>query len=274
MKKIISILLLILLFGFKVQAQEEEKVIEYNIPRWRIGIEAGLDGPFGSTNKPSQIRENRSYYFDYDYDFHCGFVIKITKSALYYFGVKSEYMFNKRWAVASGLRLSFNKSTLKSDRDFFLWKIEETETSANYIKIKNISQSNYYLGLPIELKFFPREKDYAVRHYFIFGTSFNFLVSSNNNIDFANEKMKKYSSDITAQMETPNLFFNTMYAGIGLKFGKMNYPFGNIEFKFPVLRVSKKSNSFVQIDALGVSLQASFFVPVAKKHKLTYSVID
>ena len=185
MKKITFILFLILLFGFKVQAQEIEDVyIDISVPRWRIGVEAGVDALFGSINKPSQIRENKSYYFDNDYDFHCGFVINITKSNLYYFGVKSEYMIKKRLAVAAGLRFSINKSTINSDRDYFLWKIEETETSANYLKIKNLSQANYYLGLPIELKFFPREKDYAVRQYFIFGTSFNFLVLSKNNIDF------------------------------------------------------------------------------------------
>jgi len=272
MKKFTFVLFLILMFGFEVQAQKEKNVIEINIPRWRVGVEAGVDVPFGSVNKPSQIRENRSYYPNNDYDYYCGLVLDRTLSHVFYFGAKAEYMLHKRWTVTSGLRLSINKSTLTSDRDYFLWKIEETETSANYIKIKNLSQSNYYLGLPIEFKFFPRQKDYSVRQYFIFGTSFNLLASSNNNIDFDNERMEKYSTDIKAQMGTPNVFFSTIYAGVGLKFGKMNHPFGSIEVIAPMIRISGNSKSFVNMEPVGFSFRTILQIPVAKKKLLTYSV--
>ena len=86
--------------------------------------------------------------------------------------------------------------------------------------------------------------------------------------------MEKYSPDITTQMEKPNIFFNTVYAGVGLKFGKMNYPVGSIEFRVPYFRFSQKSNSFVKTEIAGFNIQTSLYIPVAKKHKLTYSVID
>jgi len=274
MKKKIIVLTLIAIFVAQMQAQEE---ITYTMPRLHIGIEAGVNPLFGTINPQPNIRENRYYYLDNNYDYYCGFMYSQTEVTSFSLGVKPEYLIHKRLALATGLRFSFCKPFLHSDRDYFLWKVSETETSANYVKIRNLSQKNFYLEIPFELKLFPREKDYAVRHYFVFGTAFNFLISSSSSVEFQNPRMEKYTSEVLKHIGAPNIFQCSGYAGIGVKFGKMKYPFGNLEIHFPVITVGRvKKGSFIDTvsGVIAMRFLTTFNIPVVKKHQLTYTVID
>jgi hypothetical protein len=273
MKKIIILLMLFVLLIAKIQAQEE---FIYEIPRLHLGIEIGVNPLFGTLNSLAQIRQSQAYYRDTDYDYYCGFVSpQYQEVTAFSFGIKPEYLLKKRLALATGIRLHFCNSLLYSDRDCFLWKISETETSTNYVKIQNISQKNFYLELPLEVRLFPREKDYIVRHYFVFGAGFNFLVASISNIEFQNPKMEKYASKVLEYVGPPNFFQASVYAGIGLKFSRMRYPFGNIEIHFPTLTFFKaKQGSFVETSVLSIRFFTTLNIPVNRKQQLTYTVID
>jgi hypothetical protein len=274
MRKKIIISSFFAIFIMQIQAQKE---ITYSIPKLRLGIEIDANLLAGEINKSKMIRENQSYYFDKDYDYHCGFVSGGSKGfGLYSFGLKFEYVLKKRLTIASGVRFSFYNAILSSDRDYFLWKVSETETTSNYVKIKNIHQRNYYLGIPVEIKLFPREKDYFVRHYFIFGTSFNFLVASENNVEFYNKRMTKYSSTVKEYIGKPNFFHGSIYAGIGLKIGRSNYPFGNIDFFFPIINIGQyNENTFAKIKvSTGFGVRTTLQIPMLKKYQLSYIVID
>jgi len=277
MNRLIFITCFIFLFVAQTQAQTEEII---STPRFRLGIEAGADFLFGEKNKPSMIRENQSsyYHYDEDYDYYCGFIPNEQKMNVFYLGVKTEYLIHRRMSIAAGARFSFNQFVYDSDRDYFLWKISENKEdgTTNYVRIKDVTQKNYYVGIPIEIKFFPREIDYPVRHYFIWGTVWNFLVNSTNDVSFKNSNMNKYASDISNQIEGLCNFHATFYGGFGLKIGNTNHPFGNIEFHFPVLMFSDNgSNSLVKASAaFGFGTQLSFQIPLCKKHQLNYTVIN
>ena len=274
MKRISIILSFILLLVSYIQAQEEEKET-VTMPRFRLGVEAGVDAFFGKINKPAMIRESQSYYYDYDYDYNCGFISGDGEFDNYYFGLRPEYSLNRRIAVSAGLRFTFNKASLNSDRDYFLWKIAESETSANYIKINNISQKKYYIGIPIEIKLFPRELDYFTRNYFILGVVSNFLVSSTNDVSFQNAAMKKYSSEVSRQIGSLNRFQGYFYLGAGLKMGRTNHPFGNLEIHLPVYMFGNdNSNSFTRIkNTFGIGIQTTLQIPLFPKRQLKYIVI-
>jgi hypothetical protein len=275
MKKILLVLPLFALLFIQVSAQEE---ITYSIPRWHLGIEVGVNPLYGGIS-PFQpnIRQSSSYYPDYDNDYYGGFVRwgggNLTSFS---FGIKPEYLIKKRLALVTGLRFNFFTATLNSDRDFFLWKLSETETSAHYVKINNISQRNYYLEIPLEVKLFPREKDYAVRQYFIFGTAFNFLVASITDVQFQNPKMDKYASKVLEKIGDPNFFQGSVYAGVGIKFGKLNYPCGSIEIHCPVISYGNgKKHTFANtVNIPSIRIHTTLQIPVSKKNKLTYTVID
>ena len=272
MKRYLIIIGIFMLFLPQIQADRGDSVT-YAIPRLRLGVEVGVNLLFeGGINKPPQIRESRSYYSDGDGDFHCGFVFPSQNFTIFNFGIKPEYMLNKRFMVSAGARFSFNKAVLNSDRDYFLWKISETETNTNYVKIKSITQKNYYVGVPLEIRFFPSGRDYPVRQYFIVGTALNFLAASNSEVAFQNIAMEKYASEVLSQIKEPNLFYGLFYVGAGLKIGKMDKPFGNIEAHFPIATYGNtESDAFTKmIGYAGFGFRATLYVPLLKEHQLIY----
>ena len=276
MRKKVVILSFICLFLSQIRAQEE---ITVTMPRLRLGIEVGIDGFFGERNKPAMIRENKSsyYYSDYyyDYDFYCGFIPDQQNFYAVYIGLKPEYSVSKRLAVAIGARFSFSQVSLDSDKEYFLWRVSETETNTNYVKINKISQKNYYVGIPLELKFFPREKDYPVRHYFIVGGVLNFLAAVDNDVSFQNAAMKKHASEVSDQIGKPSGFHGNVYGGFGLKMGSTSHPFGLLEFHLPVYMFANGNpNSFVKGGVFGMGAQTTLQIPIFAKHQLVYKVND
>ena len=277
MKRNIIISCIIFLFVVHIQAQTEEI---FAIPRLRLGVELGLNNLFVKANKLPMIRENHSYYHYYDdYDYYGGFIPDGKNFTSCYLGVKPEYLVHKRVAVAAGVRFSFNKVVYDSDRDYFLWKLSESAdgTQTNYVKIRNITQRNYYVSIPMEVKFFPREIDYPVRHYFVFGTAFNFRVTSNEEVSFKNSAMEKHESEVSDQIKGSSNFYGNLYLGFGIKIGKSTHPCGNIEFHAPlcVFYANDKPNSLVKMrDAIGSGLQLTFQLPLCKQHQLSYTVIN
>ena len=271
MKKL-SICIFCALLVTSIMAQEKTT---QTMPRLRLGVEVGANYLSGQINKLEMIRESSSYYFAQNYDFHCGFN-KYPEFFSYAFGLKLEYVLHKRIAISSGLRFSFYKAALNAERDFFLWKVSETETSANYIKISSISQRNYYLGIPLEARFFITEKDFFARVYFIVGNTFNFLVASSNNVIFHNPEMEKYNNNVLKHIGDPNLFYGSFYGGIGLKLGKANHPFGNIELFFPAINYTKNNiHTFVNLDTWpSFGVRTTLNIPVFRKHLLNYTITE
>ena len=272
MRQIFVVLCFIGLFLSHIQAQEEVTV---TMPRFRLGIETGANIFIGESNKPAMIRENQSSYNDYyDNDYYCGFVPEEQNFNFSYLGIKPEYSVSKGFVVAMGARFSFNQFILESDQSYFLWKISEDGPNTNYVRINNISQRNYYIGIPMEMKFFPRDIDYFVRHYFVLGTVLNFLIVSDNNVSFQDAAMKKYTSDVLEHIGKPSDFHGQLYMGFGLKIGKTNHPFGNFEFHFPVYMIANdRPNAFVKAEgAFGCEVKAILQIPLVREHQLSYKV--
>jgi hypothetical protein len=268
--KIKRLLLIGLLLSASSLISAQEETI--SVSRFRLGIEAGITTAFDvTTNKLDNLRESQSYYYD---DAYYNWGYNIRNFNLYYLGLKPEYTISKRFAVAAGLRFSFNPDELNSDKDYFLWKTKEDGLNTNFVKIRNISQKNIFVGVPLELKFFPREKDYFVRHYFILGSALNFLINSKTRILYENSEMGKYNSLISEQIGKPNSFQGYLYVGFGLKIGQTNHPLGNIEIHFPVYMFdNEKLSSFSGArETVAIGLQTTFQIPLCKGNKLKYKV--
>ena len=266
-----KIWLILLFFPLALLAQKEKT---HEFPRLRWGIEAGIETFDGKILKNPNIRENRSYsYYEYYYgdSYLCGFMYNFYEYNRYYVGFKPEYSFDHHIVGAAGLRFSFNKSKLDSDRDFFLWRVSEENLTTNYVRVSNVHQNNFYAGIPLEIKLFPSTSDMRVRQYFKAGMLFNFLVASHNSTTFADNIMKKYADKISDQMGKPSFQSGYFYLGIGFKFGRMDHPFGSIEMQIPIsVFKDKKLASFIGEPEAGVGLQATFYIPAGKK-KLSYN---
>jgi hypothetical protein len=259
MNKSLVLLVAIVTFNQSLSAQET------TIPKLRLGIETGADVFFGKTDKPAMIRETRSssYYYN-NHDYYSS-VYDFQDVSFFHFGIKPEYTFSKRFTVAAGLRFSFSASTLESDRDYFFWKVNETETTTNYLRINEINQTNYYLGIPMEIRYFLHRKKYFG---FILGTSYNFLLASTDDVRFVNADMKKYASNVKENLEKPDFFQGCVYAGFGVNAGRAHHPHVSFEFYFPTIMYGRKgkTNSFTKTEGgvsagfgMRVALQIPFF---------------
>ena len=262
MKASIIFSCLVLLFVSQIQAQEEKSV---TISPFRLGIETGANVFFGDASRPEMIRESGYYYHPDDY--YDGYIYDNQDTEFFYFGFKPEYTLSKyqRFAISSGIRFSYAQTTLTSDREYFLWKISETGANTNYVRINRITQKNYHIGIPFEVRFFMRKKDSFVRQYFVWGTVLNILLSSSNDVSFKNAEMKKYASNVNENIKKPDFFHWNVYAGVGMKVGKTKYPFGYLEFLLPVTMLGKDhANSLMRTNgAFGFGMQMNLLIPLS-----------
>jgi hypothetical protein len=261
-------------FAFAQRASGEAKTYEY--PRLRIGVEAGVESIFGSNVKPDAIRESQSYYrYGYDgyrdYYYDCGYLYNQSSFDRIYFGIKPEYSLNHNFAVSAGLRFGFGGNSLTSDRDNFLWRVSETETSTNYLRIKSITQNVYNLGIPLEFKIFPNKSDIFWRLYGTVGMLFNFAFAEDVSVNFIDEKMNKYLPEVKNQFEKPDFFNGQFVLGFGMKIGRMRNPFGTVEFQMPYqLSDRTRFNSLFEMESIvGVCLKTTIYIPVGKQ-QLSY----
>ena len=237
---------LISLFCIQVRAQEDNRPVMH---RFRLGIEVGLTPFTGETNKPEMIRESRSYYYYNNHQdnlFYCGFISNRQSFNIYYLGIRPEYFFSNRIAVSTGIRLSFNNIQLDSDRDFFLWRLSEDETSSNYIRLNNISQKNRHIDVITKIKFFPGKRNFWFRRYYVLGNTLNILATSSNGVSVHNPEMNIYSQKVLEQIGKPSVLMGYTYVGLGINIGSITRSFGSIEFQFPaIIHGSENLNSLV-----------------------------
>ena len=270
MKKNVKLLFLMALLPFAIFAQDEQ-------PKHRnlkLAFEVGTNIKERGIAKPEQIRENQSTgsYGDsfYNYGFFGGGNLLHTT----YFGIKPEYFFhNNRIGIASGVRFTTASSKLVSDRDNFLWRINEDDLTTDFVRINDIRHKSYLLGIPLEFRIFPNKKQWAVQPYIKAGTSFNFRIHSRNQVNFTDKAMEKYEDVVSRQLSENNNFSAFLYAGAGLKIGRHKAdrwsPWVNVDFQFPYFMLTENSFAFIgkynDIDLFpGGGFQLSFQIPIGK----------
>ena len=263
-------ILCIICFVFPVRAQDDAN--SKKTRNFKIGIEFGADLLSGEAVKLDRVRENRSYYHTYnDYDYYCGLVGGNRDMGIVYVGVKPEIFFhNNRLGISSGLRFSEYTSSLISDRDYFLWLLNEDEKNTEYIRIKEIKQRSRYIGIPLEFRIFPNRRELPFQHYFKIGTVFNYRFHSENKIEFQNRQMNQYEELVGNQInDSVNRFSASLFGALGFKIGGFDVgggkkcPYINIEFHFPKVMLNSKSSSFIATD-VGGGIQFSTQIPLGK----------
>ena len=263
MKKLV---LFLSFFPIIVFAQEV-RIHEYQ--KFRIGFEAGYGSLSGNTVTPDAVRQNQSYYYEeYDYNdyYYSGYIYDYHRTSHYYFGVKPEFSIFSIFSVAAGIRFVGSNSKLNSDKDYFLWKVSENGLMTNYVRVKDIEEKGFYIGIPVEMTFYTNKKDIMVRHYVKGGVSINLSLSTKTTVNFENSTMKKHTNKVMSDIEKKKPFTPIGFVGSGIKIGRMNNPFGSVEFRIPF---STGFSSFVDF-AFGAEIQAAFYIPMGEK-KLSYT---
>ena len=251
---------------FTVQAQDSEDKKTYNL---MLGFEIGADGYFGETMQSDRLRENRSYYHVYDdYDYYCGIVGNDQYMNVVYFGVKPEvFVLNNRLGISSGVRFSRYLTNIESDRDYFLWLLHQEGLNTEYVTIKEIEQNSHYIGIPLELQFFPDKRELPFQHYFKLGTVFNYRLYTENKIEFHNQQMSRHEGLVDSQIGYPNDFNAYIFGAFGFRIGRYGgekkLPYINLEVHLPKVMITPKASSLIKTHA-GFGFQMMVQIPLGE----------
>ena len=266
----IAVTLFLLSFVLPGYAQNNEKNRKHH--NVTFGVEFGSDLLFGETIKPDKVRESKSsYYLFDDYDFYCGLLWDYQTINITYLGIKSEMFFAKnRLGLASGIRLSRYSTSLDSDRDYFLWNLQQDETNTEYVRIRKITQNSFYVGIPFEVKFFPNKREMPAQFYVKTGAAFNYRINTINKIIFHNPSMNFYDETISNYTNRNLTDFNAyLFLGCGLKIGRFSAdkkryaPIMNIEIHAVNVMFTEAASSFINTTS-GFGLQLSVQIPLGK----------
>ena len=236
----------------------------------RIGIEMGYHEFFGSTIVPDRVRSIKSvevYETGYYGDYYGGYENKsdhtIEKA---YIGIKYEALFsNNTIGISSGLRFSQLSATLDHSSKYssFVWLLHQDELTSDYLNIRSINQKSHYISVPLEIRVFPRRSDRFFKSYFKIGGALNYRFSTNYTIDFQDKEMDKHAKTVGRQINKPCTFSGFIFPAFGLRWGKNNHPWFNVELQFPGFLIAERKHAFVEPD-VGFGLQFSIQIPLNK----------
>ena len=236
----------------------------------RIGIEMGYHEFFGNTIVPDRVRSIKSievYETDYYGSYYGGYDNQsdhtIEKA---YIGIKYEALFaNNTVGISSGLRFSQLSATLdhSSKYNSFVWLLHQEEQVSDYLAIRSINQKSHYLSVPLEIRVFPKRSDRFFKTYFKLGGALNYRFSTNYKIDFLYDEMDKYANTVGSQIDKPCTFSGFISPAFGLRWGRNNNPWVNVELQFPGFIIAKRKHAFVDPN-VGFGLQFSIQIPLTK----------
>ena len=257
-KKLILLLLFIQVLSLYAWGQEEKRKF--------LSLEAGVDGIGCAAPDKEYIRA----VSDQNYDYYSDQIKSLME--INYIGLKFEYRVRKNLiGLSAGLRYSSlftsigRDSYMSSGSDYFYVNYNQTEMITEYAKVCEINQKGDYLGIPLEVRLYPR-KEHKLKFYYKAGVSFNLKVHSNSDIVFFDKSMEQYKADVIKVVENASPNYTTFYIGLGLKIGKPNKPGISVETYTPIGVRFPKGSYFVNPLA-GSGLQLLLSVPLKNKEQ-------
>ncbi|MDR2449990.1 MAG: hypothetical protein LBD52_08550 [Prevotellaceae bacterium] len=240
----------------KLQAQDKDNS---KINNFKLGLEAGFNSYWGEVAKPEHVREN--YSSPYSYSFH---ILPTQSAMVYHLGFKPEYFFlRNRFGISAGLRVSRFSSAFESGNSYpVMWLLRQEDIHTEYVRIRSITQNSYYVGIPLEIRFFPNRREFRFQHYLKLGVALNCHVHTKYKTVFYDEHMHIHAGTVEAQLGKPYSFNSYIYPAIGFKIGRSPSPWVNLEIYCSAL-ITPRTISFMKNGA-GVGCQFSVQLPVGK----------
>ena len=193
-----------------------------------IGVETGFSAFSIEMNDIDNIRDNASNYYG-------GYIEDGVFSAgqRYNAGLKIDYLTpNNHFELSSGLR--YSRMTKIVENGSYFYFLIETPQDVEYLRLTTIAQKSDYLGIPFDVKFFPRDEIHFFNQFFSLGTDFNFLINNKNDISYYKKEFNA-DDEVNKNIKDPGNFFGSVYAGIGFRFGKKDCFATVIQAFFPCI---------------------------------------
>ncbi|MBR4840373.1 MAG: outer membrane beta-barrel protein [Paludibacteraceae bacterium] len=153
--------------------------------------------------------------------------------------------------------------------DFDLKQTTSTdEGEVETFQSKKLTQRTHYVGFPVEFRFLATRAGRPCRFYFKMGSSWNFLMATDNLVKSRDpetgEESEKNLSDVGRE---PDKFIGTLYPAIGCRFFSYR-PHLNVELHLPSFIINMPASYFAHNIGLGLNVSIQF--PTDKKSYETY----
>jgi hypothetical protein len=142
---------------------------------------------------------------------------------------------NNKFGFLTGLRYTQLSSAIRrlGSPDYFYLRYDQSGTTTEYFRVREIKQVSSYLGVPFEFRFYPLEPR-RITLYFFAGGEAGWRVATKNKIAFDNAAMDQYASGISKIAGSGDSFFGAAYAGAGITVGKRK-PLFSLGISLPVV---------------------------------------
>jgi len=227
-----------------------------------VGFETGMTFIGSTISNVDYIRGSIPAYTD-------GYSASNLSSTCYksFAGVKFEiFSLNDRLGFSAGLRYSrINSSVGKNSYwtdnvNYFYWLYLQNGVNTEYLKVREINQKSDYIGIPLEVRYFPARRPHLFRVYFKVGAEVNYLLHNQKDIVFYDNAMNIYKGDLMAKVETPKTFYSSVYGGGGIRLGRELKPSLSFEACLPYLFLTSQSSGLVNPNS-GGGFQINFQIP-------------
>lgn len=265
MMKKTTLLLLMSMFMMMLYSQNENENSNpiKNASKFYFGIETGIRTFNSLRHEYDFIRAEAAYYYGYG-NSHS----KITwMSYAPFVSLKAEYRswYDKLWLSAGINYSSFHSLMGKSGNsenqtDYFYIMLSQSQNESYYYRIKEIQETNHYIGVPIDIRYSPFLPRFF-RLYFKLGFDFNFKIATKQSVDFYKGEMNKHEGAILDLFDQPNSFYAISTLGIGIQLGKQNKPNLRIEADFPSLVLTPKAFGLMEHN-FGGGARICFVLPL------------
>jgi len=256
MRKILVLLVVVSLYKTNLNAQITQKY---------LNVDMGITGFVNELPDNLKIRGDvPKYYYGNEPS------TKMVNGYMHkqFLGLKAEIVIRDKFGWSVGVRYSQMKSSITKNNkdygnDYFYLVTNETATSSEYMKVREINQSSNYVGVPIEFRYFP----YMPRKFRVFiklAAEGTILLQTKTNVKFGDEAMAKNENDVTRNISNPAKLSSLLYGGFGIKYGQKSKPSVSIEFSGPAWFASYKSNGMLN-PVVGGGVQINIQIPIGAK---------
>jgi len=187
-----------------------------------------------------------------------------------FIGIKSEcFSLNNKFGFSGGIRYTrTNSSVGKNDYwsnsvDYFYLLYSQEGVNTEYLKVKEIIQKSDYVGIPLEIRYFPF-RPRLFRLYFKLGAEIGFRLQSHTDVVFQDDAMEPYQNDVSAMVGKPGSISSSVSGSAGMSLGRASKPVVSFEICLPAIFITSKSSGLVS-PISGGGFQLNFQIPLKSK---------
>lgn len=228
-----------------------------------IGFETGMTLIGNEITKMDNIRGDVSGYSG-------GYSINNLTSLSYrsFIGVKPEiFSLNDKIGFMAGLRLSRITNSVgknnywSNSTNYFYWLYSQSGTNTEYLKVREINQKSDYIGIPIEVRYFPSKRPRLFRVFFKLGAEINYCLQTQTDVVFFDNEMNPYQNGLIAKVGKPKVFNASVYGAGGVRIGRESGLSASIEICLPYFPITHESTGLVN-PISGGGFQINFQIPL------------